>query len=226
VQRGSGSGDLKPVVTLAALYGAGGSIIGPRVAEQLGVPFLDRQIPDAVARETGLPEGAVEDVDEEPRTGVERLISTLGRASTIGGGGAGSLERLDLHERRIRAYIERFIARTSVSGGVILGRGGMVVLRGSPVALHVYLQGSPEARLRRAMEISGVDRATARRRQRIEDDARRGYVRRAYGVDGEDPGLYHVILDSTELNPDSCVALILAASRARIEMAASAGGAG
>lgn len=223
MQRGSGSGDLKPVVTLAALYGAGGSIIGPRVAEQLGVPFLDRQIPDAVAKEMGLPEGAVQSVDERSRTGVERLISTLGRASTIGGGGAGSLERLDLQERRIRAYIERFIARTSVSGGVILGRGGMVVLREAPVALHVYLQGSPEARLRGAMEILGLDRATAQRRQRIEDEARRGYVRRAYGVDGDDPGLYHLILASTELAPDTCVALILAASRARIEMAASAG---
>ena len=220
-----GSGDLKPVVTLAALYGAGGSIIGPRVAEQLGVPFLDRQIPDAVARETGLPEGAVEGVDEQPR-GVERIISTLSRASTIGGGGAGSQERLDLQERRIRAYIERFLAGTSVSGGVILGRGGMVVLRGSPVALHVYLQGPPEARLRRAMETEGVDRATARRRQRIEDEARRGYVRRAYGVDGDDPRLYHLILDSTELDPDTCVALIVAASRARIEKAASAGRAG
>jgi cytidylate kinase len=217
------TGGPKPVVTLAALYGAGGSIIGPRVAEQLGVPFLDRQIPDVVARETGLPKGAVEDVDEEPRPRVERLISTVGRASTIGGGGAGSLERLDLHERGVRAYIERLIARTGVSGGVILGRGGMVVLRGSPVALHVYLQGSPEARLRRAMEISGVDRATARRRQRIEDEARRGYVRRAYGVDGDDPGLYHLILDSTVLDSDTCVALILAASRARIQMAASDG---
>jgi cytidylate kinase len=219
-------GHPKPVVTLAALYGAGGSVIGPRVAEQLGVPFLDRQIPEDVSKEAGLSEGAVQGVDEQPRKGAERLFSTLGRASTIGGGGAGSQERLDLQERRIRAYIERVLARTSVSGGVILGRGGMVVLRGSPVALHVYLQGSPAARLRQAMESEGIDRETAQRRQRIEDEARRGYVQRAYGVDGDDPGLYHLILDSTELDPDTSVALIVAASKARIEGAASADRAG
>ena len=39
------SGGLRPVVTVSALYGAGGSVVGPRVAEELDVPFLDRQIP-------------------------------------------------------------------------------------------------------------------------------------------------------------------------------------
>jgi hypothetical protein len=29
-----------PVVTLAAPYGAGGSVVGPRVAERPGAPFL------------------------------------------------------------------------------------------------------------------------------------------------------------------------------------------
>ena len=46
------SGQHPPVVTLASLYGAGGSVVGPRVAERLGVPFLDRAIPDAVAKQT------------------------------------------------------------------------------------------------------------------------------------------------------------------------------
>ena len=50
----------RPVVTLAALYGAGGSVGGPRVAERLDIPFLDREIPDAVVKETGLSKDAVQ----------------------------------------------------------------------------------------------------------------------------------------------------------------------
>ena len=114
----------RPVVTVAALYGAGGSIVGPRVAERLGVPLLDREIPGDVARRTGLPEEAISEIDEKPRSGMERLLRTLGRASTITGGAAGSDERLDLQERQLRAYIEDFLARSSVSGGVTIGRGG------------------------------------------------------------------------------------------------------
>ena len=41
------------------------------------------------------------------------------------------------------------------------------------------------------------------------------YVRRAYGVDGEDPGLYHLMLDSTAIDIDTCVDVIVATSQAR-----------
>jgi hypothetical protein len=209
------SDELKPVVTLAALYGAGGSEIGPRVAERLGVPFLDREIPEAVAQRTGLSADAIAVIDEAPRTRSERLISRLGRASTISGGAGAAVEDLDLQERWLRGHVEEFLARASVSGGVALGRGGMVVLRGVPHALHVYLGGPRDARIRQGMAIEGLDRETAERRQEAEDEARVRYVRRAYGVDGRDPRLYHLVLDSTALDVDTCVELIVAASKAR-----------
>ena len=212
------SDGMRPVVTVLALYGAGGSVVGPRLAERLGVPFLDRRIPTDVAEETGLSENAVTSVDDDPSSGMERLASTIGRASTISGGGAPQ-DHLDLQERRIRSYIEEFLARATISGGVVLGRGGMIVLHNSMSALHVYLRGSREARLRQAMAIEGVDRKTAEKRQEAEDKTRTEYVRRAYGVDGEDPSLYHLILDSTELDFDVCVELIAAASQARIRNA-------
>jgi hypothetical protein len=205
-----------PVVTLAALYGAGGTVVGPRVAERLGVPFLDREIPEAVAQRTGLPEQAIADVDQEPRSGMNRLVASLGRASTISGAIGGSAERLDLQERRLRAYIEEFLARASRTGGVALGRGGMVVLRSVPWALHVHLGGPREARVQQRMALESIDRRTAERRQEVEDRTRIGYVRSAYGVHGGDPSLYHLMLDSTALDLDTCVELIVTASQARL----------
>jgi cytidylate kinase len=207
------------VVTLAALYGAGGSVVGPRVAERLGVPLLDRGIPDAVAQQAGLPPEAVAGVDDEPRSAMDRLMASLGRSANSSGGTAGSIEHLDLQERAVRAHIEEFLARSSVSGGVAVGRGGMVVLRSVPWALHVHLGGPRESRLRQRMALEGIDRDTAEHRQRAEDSARRRYVRRAYGVDGDDSNLYHLMIDSTAIGLDTCVDLIVAASRARVAAA-------
>jgi len=119
-----------PVVTLAALYGAGGTVVGPRVADRLGVPFLDREISETVAKRTGLSESAIAEIDQDPRSGMDRLVANLGRASTISG--AIGEFHLDLPERRLRAYIEKFLAEASRTGGVALGRGGMVVLRSVP----------------------------------------------------------------------------------------------
>jgi cytidylate kinase len=207
---------MKPVVTLAALYGAGGSVVGRQVAERLDVPFLDRAIPEAAAERIGLPKEAVAGVDDAPRSRLERVASVVGRASTMTGGAGGSLERLDLYESRVRAYIEAALAGAAETGGVVVGRGGMIVLRDLASALHVNLRGPVEARVRQGMEIEGVDRATAERRQKEEDKSRIDYVRRAYGVEGDDPSYYHMVLDSTALGLDLCVELVVAAAQERV----------
>ena len=209
---------LRPVVTIASLYGAGGRLIGPRVAERLGVQYLDRAIPTSVARRAGVPEAVVASVDEPPRTGLQRLVENLARAPVITDS-TGAVERLDVEERRIKAEIEEFLAAATVSGGVVLGRGGQVVLAKVPGALHVYLGGSREDRIRTTMEREGHDRRTAERRIDAHDRARRGYVLETYGVNGDDPGLYHMMLDGPAFGLDYCVELIVAAAQYRVQQA-------
>jgi cytidylate kinase len=112
----------------------------------------------------------------------------------------------------MRAQMRRFMAEAARSGGVVLGRGGAIVLREVPQALHVYLGGPVQARIAGAMEAESVDRATAERRVKANDFARREYVRKAYGADGDDPALYHLMIDATAFGVDACVELIVAAA--------------
>ena len=120
-------------VTLAALDGAGGSVVGRRVAERLGVELLDREIPAEVARRSGLSEEAVGEVDEQPRSRMARLNEAVARAtSVLTGDVPGPDGRPDLEVHQIRGYIEDALARLSASGGVAIGRGGMVVLADVP----------------------------------------------------------------------------------------------
>lgn len=203
------------MVTIAALHGAGGSVVGPRVAQRLGVRFLDRAIPTAVAERAGLPEQAVESVDDRPRSAVHRVVSSLARVANSSTASEHDATPIQFEERRLRAEIEEFLADASLSGGVVLGRGGAVVLAGAPGALHVYLGGPAEARVRAVMRLEGVDRKTAERDVEANDRARRAYVRDAYGVDGDDPSLYHLMIDATAFAADACVELIVAASKLR-----------
>lgn len=202
------------VVTIAALYGAGGRAVGPRVAERLGVEFLDRAIPRAVAERAGLTEEGVDEVAYKPRSGWQRLLANLGKASPATAA-SHQVERLDLEERRLRAEVEDFLAEASRAGGVMLGRAGAVVLADVPDAVHVYLRGDRKARVERVMELQGVDRGTAARRVKANDRARRDYVRSTYGIDGDNPRLYHLMIDSIALGVDVCVGLIVAAAQER-----------
>ena len=208
---GGGALGVARVVTLAELYGAGGGAIGPRVAERLGVQFLDRSIPSSVARREGVPEAAVAEVDEEPRGRWDRLFDALGRASPPSGA-SGQVERIDLRDRELHGQIERFLTEASRSGGILLGRGGAVVLASVPGVLHVFLNGSREGRVERVMKLRDIDRATAAREVREHDHARREYVRNVYGIEPDDPALYHLMIDAISLGVDVCVDLIVAAS--------------
>ena len=100
---------------------------------------------------------------------------------------------------------------------MVLGRGGMVVLRSVPWALHVSLRGPREARIRQGAATFGIDRASAARVQKAEDSARLDYGRRVYGVDGEDPSLYHLVLDSTALSLEVCIGIVTDAATARVD---------
>lgn len=64
---------------------------------------------------------------------------------------------------------------------------------------------------------SASNRQAAERRLDANDRARIGYVRRSYGIDPENPDLYHLRIYSTAVDLDTCVELIVAAacSRAR-----------
>jgi cytidylate kinase len=65
------------------------------------------------------------------------------------------------------------------------------------------------------MERENVDRAAAESRVDANDRARVGYVQEAYGVDGRDPALYHLMIDAPAFGIEGCVDLIVAASEAR-----------
>jgi cytidylate kinase len=207
VARGQGALVLRrPVVTVAAEHGAAGDLVAPRVADALGVPFLDRVLPASLAVAG----------ESERQSG---LAARLTRASTMLAG--EPVERIDSQEGRIRAELAEFLASASTAGGVVLGRGGVVVLADVPTALHVLLAGSREGRVARVAEREGIERAVAERRVRAYDRARTEYMLRVFGVNADDRTLYHLVVDTVALGVDASVELVLAASRARTRQALS-----
>jgi hypothetical protein len=210
------------VVTLSAPYGAGGSIIGPEVARRLDLPFLDRAIPVEVARRLAVPLEEALAHDERLRGWLGRLIALTARLPTLTGPTpAPPPEAFDL-EASFKAQTESVIRHLAeTTGGVILGRGAVVVLAGHPGALHVRLDGPVEGRIRQAMRLEGVDEKTARERRRQTDIAREAAFRHFYGRSPADAALYHLILDSTALPLDACVDLIVRAAQARAALTGS-----
>jgi len=202
------------VVTLSASYGAGGSQVGPRLADRLGVAFIDRVIPTAVAERLAVPLDDALAHDDAVRGMLERMLMRFAPAAQAFSGAAAPTEMVD--ERSFLRATEAVIRERCAEGsGVVLGRAAAVVLRDRPGALHVRLDGPPERRLDQAMELEGIDRESAERHMRETDRAREAYVQQFYAADARDARLYHLVIDSTALALDACVELIALAAAAR-----------
>jgi cytidylate kinase len=199
------------IVTISASYGAGGAYVGPTLAERLGVPFVDRAIPNEVAQRLAVPLAEAVRHDESTGTVFERFVRALAPAG-LAFGARPMLEHELVDENAYRNVTEQVIREEAARGGaVILGRAAAIVLRDHAGALHVRLQGPRERRVERAMWMDGVSREEAERRLSDNDRAREAYVQHFYGADPNDPALYHLVLDSTSISLDCCVDLIAAA---------------
>jgi cytidylate kinase len=210
-------------VTIAATYGCGGSIIAPAVAKKLALPFVDRAIPPDLAANIHEPLVAALADDAEETSAVGRLLNSALGHTGLFAGVPRTFEDLGVSADVARS--EDAIRHAVKAGGaVILGRGGVFVLKGRPDVLHVRLDGPIESRRRAAMQREGLDYQTATRTQQTTDYARRAYISHFYPREGawEDPRHYHMVLDSTAISLDTCVEVITRAAEDFFSKAAPA----
>jgi cytidylate kinase len=205
------------LVTLSAPYGAGGSQVGPAVAERLGVQFLDRAIPTGVAERLAVPLRDAIERDEAVGSWLTRALLSFGQVGPVLAG-ATPVPGSVLTEEAFREATEQVLRQHAAEGAVILGRAGAIVLRDVPGALHVRLTGPRESRIAQGMLLEGVDRATAERHVEETDRARDAYVRHFYRCDARDAALYHLVIDSTAIPLSACTDLVVEAAQARSEM--------
>lgn len=200
------------VITISATYGAGGSIVGPAVAERLGVPFHDRAIPTAVASDLGITLEHAMSRDEHAPGWLSRVLAATAPMSAEWAVTPQPAHAM-LPDQRVLTCTQDAIRRcVAARGGVILGRAGAMVLRNHPTALHVRLDGDPDRRVRQAAKLLGITEREAEDALGRNDHARTAYVRHFYRTDPARPEHYHLILDSTRMSPEVCTDLIVAAA--------------
>jgi cytidylate kinase len=196
------------LIAISAAYGAGGQVVGPALAERLGVPFVDRAIPVEVAErlEVPLADAAAHD-DQEG--GLSRLTRMLRGFAATEPSIPTPIPAATFTSEDFRRATEQVLLEQAGSGeGVILGRAATIVLRDDPGALRVRLDGPRERRVEQAMRLGEIDRETAERALEHLDRTHADYARDLYGVEITNPRNFHLVLDSTGIPLEACVDLI------------------
>ncbi len=201
----------QPVVTISGAYGTGGRLVGQRVAEILGVRFLDQSIPKLVAEELAEQIEAVIALENDLTSGLHHWISLFAPLAALWVGPVGAESRE--YRLNYKQSLETIVKREARHGAVIFGRGAAVILQDFPETIHVRLNGPVQRRIAQAIDVGGLDESTAYRAQREIDSAQSRYVRRMFHCDVENDQLYHLVIDATTVPLATCVDIIVNAVR-------------
>ncbi|MDQ2850892.1 cytidylate kinase-like family protein [Dermatophilaceae bacterium Sec6.4] len=200
------------IVTISASYGAGGSAVGPRVAKQLGLEFIDRAVPVAVANELGISVQDAEAIEHDAPSGLWGFLAHMSSLSP--GMAVPAPVDQGVTDRDVMRGTEAEIRKVADGkNAVILGHAAAMVLADHADVLHVRLDGRPEGRIKSAMQQHGIDEKSATAAQRENDRIRSVYAKHFYGVNSSDARHYDLVLDTVRIGWDLAEELIVYAAR-------------
>ncbi len=218
------------VITVSRQMASYGCEIAAEVARTLGFRFIDREIIHRASEEAGVPRLALQEIAYEGRRNiVERILEAVNAmppvprtaeawrreaTTTVTQPPRGIFyPTAPPSTMTLTDYVhmmEMVIRDLAQEGNVVMvGRGGQVVLRDTPRALHVQIVAPFQQRVAILVEREGIEKREASARLRAADRARRDYLRRYHRVDWLDPTLYDLVINTAKIPPPLAAELIV-----------------
>ncbi len=202
-----------PVITISQQFGSYGDAVTELVCNRLGYRSLDTHLMWGLAAQAGLKLEKVMTLSEDryrPRTRMERFSRHLPpytRHPVMWAEYGAAIGRELLAAKSVIQLIQAAYERSNI---VIVGRGGHVVLRDKPDALHVRLIAPLTLRIRRR-QLRGLTIEAARAQVIAYDRAAAEFIQRYHGVDIADPTLYDLVINTGTLPLPAAADLIIGA---------------
>ena len=200
-------------VTISREYGAGGSTIARRVAEQLDWRLVDNQLIEEVAKRAGVSVDDIAEREERGPTLVERIARALAMA-TPELLGPHTVAAPEAEEERLVKITEQVVADLCAAGDtVFVGRAAVAMLGDRADALHVRLIASPAHRAGVVATRLGISVDEATQRVRDVDAQRTRYHQQWYRREWADARNYHLTLNTEWLGVERSAGIVVAAVR-------------
>jgi cytidylate kinase len=176
------------VLTLSRQSGSFGTQISNALVESLKYRFLDKDSLDKALAKYGISSASLEKYDEKKPSFWEIFSSERNRY---------------LH------FLKTVIYGFALEGnGLVLGRGGQVLLAGIPGIYHVRVIAPPTVRIERIQAAFHCDARQAEQIMRHSDHGRAGFHRFFYNVNWEDGSLYDLVINTQTFNVETAVELL------------------
>ena len=203
-----------PIVTLHGQYGCGVTSIGKKLADRLGIDYVDRKIIAEVAQRLQRGERIIEEKESLPGNAIGRIAQALsisGMDYSLAYIPPEDLPVDDVHYLETLKSVVKGLAKNNSM--VIHGRGSQFILRDEVKALHVLLVAPAEIRIQNIMNSQNLDSEAAVREMNKLDGSFHQFIKRYFKAELEEPVFYDIILNTHYFTEDEIVNLVTEALR-------------
>jgi len=186
------------IFTIGRQYGSGGRIIGKKLAEELGIPFYDKELLTMAAKDSGFCEEIFETHDERP-------TSSFLYSLVMGGYGSDSMP---LNHKLFLAQFETIKKIAKQGPCVIIGRCADYALEGMPNVVNVFIHADLDSRVKRVVEEYGEDSKQAISLINKTDKKRANYYNYYSDKKWGAMDTYNLSIDSGKIGIENAVKLI------------------
>lgn len=203
------------VITIARQYGSGGKTIGQMVADELGIPFYNRDILRLASEDSGINESLFVEADEKLKgTTLFRISKSVYEGELIPPDSDDFVSTRNLFN--YQAKIIKKLAETESC--VIVGRCADFVLRNYPNVMSVFVHADKEFCMARAMERNSMSIREMEKYISKTDKYRGEYYKHYTGQYWWDARHYDLCLNSGKLGFEKCKEEILSYRKTRFDL--------
>ena len=188
------------IITISRQYGSGGRIIGKKLAEQLEIPFYDNELINLAAEKTGLSKECFKDAESVSTSNLLLSLSTL--TPTVDTYG------LPLNEKIFFFFLQVIKEVADQGSCVIVGRSADYVLSENPNCINVFIYADLEDRVKRAVELYGLDAKNAKNAVIKTDKKRAGYYNYFTGKKWGRLENYDLAINTSKITLDDVVEIL------------------
>ena len=197
-------------VTISRQAGCGASVVAERLAQLLRIrdkrtvapwTVFDRNLIEQVLKDHNLPVRLAKFLPEDRASAIQDAMDEL----------------FGLHPSVwtvVEQTAETILRLTQIGNVILIGRGANLITAKLPGVFHVRLVASLADRVDHAHRFYAMSQGEARAFVAREDKGRQRYLKKYFRVDGEDPMIYHLVINTSLVSYAAAAELIATAATA------------
>ena len=193
----------KRIITISREFGSGGRTIGRRVAEELGIPFYDKEIVDQIALESGFAPRFIEE-NGEHAPGLSRLSYAFAPQ-----GVPGVMNGLSTADFLWNIQCGVILQLAEKGPCVIVGRNADYILKDRDDVMDVFIHADPEFKAERIVRLYGESEKAPAQRLTEKDKRRRVNYQHYTGRTWGQAQNYDICLDTGVLGIEQCKNIVV-----------------